>query len=130
MPSDKGPKAEERWARVLGNLSDVRDRLAECAAIAARGRRAFFGDDFVLRYAAHSALIQAGNAIKDLPPAFLHDHPEVEWSALARMRDKIGHGSGDGIDFQLVWATITRDVPQDAAAVAAILRELGAAPGR
>lgn len=107
------PDAADRRLRISQNLAALVEHLEECVDIASRGSDAFFGRDFVIRYAAHSALIQAGNAVKDLPADFIADHPEVRWSGLARMRDRIGHGSGSGIDFRLIWSTIDGPIQQD-----------------
>lgn len=107
----------EREARVAPNLVAIESHLRECVDIARRGEDAFFGSDFVNRYAAYAALIQAGTAVKDLPEGFREAHPEVHWRELMRTRDKVGHIYGESIDWKTVWAAIIEPIPSDLAAV-------------
>jgi uncharacterized protein with HEPN domain len=116
-----GPKEHARATRVDPNLASIERHLAECVDLAERGREAFLGPDFVNRYAALAALIQAGNAVKDLPDEFRAAHPEVRWRALMGMRDKIGHIYGDSIDWNALWNTVARDVQSDLVAVRRIV---------
>ncbi len=115
------PVADERDARIPQNLASIRRHLGECVDLAARGRDAYFGADFVNRYAAYAALIQIGNPVKDLPDEFRRAHPEVSWRALMHARDKVGHIYGDGIDWDVIWETIRADAPDDLAAIERIV---------
>jgi uncharacterized protein with HEPN domain len=117
------PKAAARAARLETNLAAIERHLAECVDLAGRGRDAFLGLDFVNRYAALAALIQTGNAVKDLPEEFRASRPDVHWRALMGTRDKIGHSYGDGIDWDALWNTVDRDVAQDLDAVRRIIAE-------
>ncbi|UJP09988.1 DUF86 domain-containing protein [Microbacterium sp. KUDC0406] len=119
MPARQEQEAE-RAARVPQNLASIRSHLSECIDIAGRGEVAFFGPDFVNRYAAYAALIQAGNAAKDLPDAFRQAHPEVNWRALMRTRDKVGHIYGDSIDWEIIWAALIDGIPRDLEAITAL----------
>jgi len=105
------PKAAARVARTDANLAAIERHLAECVELARRGREAFLGPDFVNRYAAFAALIQVGNAVKDLPEEFRGAHSQVSWRALMGTRDKVGHIYGDSIDWELLWNTVEHDVP-------------------
>lgn len=120
--ADPRRRDAERETRLPQNLVAIESHLRECVDIVERGEEAFFGSDFVYRYAAYAALIQTGNAVKDLPEAFRAAHPEVNWRALMRTRDKVGHIYGDSIDWEAVWAAIVDDIPVDLAAVALISR--------
>ena len=114
---DPDPKSVARAGRIAANLASIERHLAECVDLASRGREAFLGVDFVNRYAALAALIQAGNAVNDLPSEFCAAHPEVRWRALTATRDKIGHIYGDSIDWQALWNTVEHDVDRDLDAV-------------
>ncbi len=114
-------KVAARLARVDANLAAIERHLAECVELAGRGRDAFLGADFVNRYAALAALIQTGNAVKDLPDEFRAAHREVRWRALTATRDKIGHIYGDSIDWDALWNTVDRDVGSDLGAVRAVI---------
>lgn len=52
-----------------------------------------------------------GEASTQVPEAFKSKHPEVAWRAMARMRDKLIHHYF-GVDYPLVWNTITSDLPE------------------
>lgn len=106
-----------RAARTDANLAAIERHLAECVDLAGRGRDAFRGPDFVNRYAALAALIQTGNAVKDLPDEFRAAHPDVRWRALMGTRDKIGHIYGYSIDWDALWNTVARDVLDDLGAL-------------
>ena len=114
-------KVVARAARIPANLAAIERHLAECVDLAERGEEAFLGPDFVNRYAALAALIQTGNAVKDLPDEFRAAHPDVRWRALSGTRDKIGHVYGDSIDWDALWNTVARDVPRDLDAVQRII---------
>ena len=110
----------ERAARLPQNLIALETHLLECVNIAERGEEAFFGSDFIYRNAAYAALIQTGNAVKDLPEAFRAAHPEVSWRELMRTRDKVGHIYGERVDWDTIWAAIVEHIPRDLAAVTRI----------
>jgi uncharacterized protein with HEPN domain len=118
-------KAAGRAVRIDANLAAIERHLGECVDLAERGRDAFLGPDFVNRYAALAALIQTGNAVKDLPDEFRAVHPEVRWRALMGTRDKIGHIYGDSIDWDTLWNTVDREVLLDLAAVRHLITERG-----
>jgi uncharacterized protein with HEPN domain len=46
-----------------------------------------------------------GEAVKNLPEEFRGAHSEIEWRAIARMRDRLIHGDF-GVDYQLVWDVV------------------------
>jgi uncharacterized protein with HEPN domain len=45
-----------------------------------------------------------------LPAEFTAEHSDVEWRAMARMRDRLIHGYF-GVDYQLVWDVVQTRVP-------------------
>jgi uncharacterized protein with HEPN domain len=51
-----------------------------------------------------------GEAAKKVPDNFKADYPEVNWKAMARMRDKLIHHYF-GVDYSLVWRTIQENIP-------------------
>ena len=71
-------------------------------------------DDFLadetLRRAFARSLEIIGEASKKLPEPFRAQHPEVEWRAMAGMRDHLIHGYF-AVDFELVWDVVTTKVP-------------------
>jgi uncharacterized protein with HEPN domain len=55
-------------------------------------------------------LLVMGEAVKRLSREFRSLHPEVPWQLIAGMRDHLIHGY-DVIDWEEVWKTANRDVP-------------------
>ena len=51
-----------------------------------------------------------GEAAKHVPPSVRENYPEVPWSGLARMRDKLIHGYF-GVDAEVVWQSLHEDLP-------------------
>jgi len=51
-----------------------------------------------------------GEAAKKIPSSIRDSHPEVPWSGLARMRDKLIHVYF-GVDTEVVWQTLQDDLP-------------------
>jgi uncharacterized protein with HEPN domain len=85
----------------------------------ASGRDAFFADDMA-QDAVVRNLTVIGEATKQLSEETREAHPDVPWRAIARMRDRLIHAYF-GVDWNLVWLTVTEEVPQLAARVAQIL---------
>ncbi len=51
-----------------------------------------------------------GEASKHIPASIRNRYPEVPWSGVARMRDKLIHGYF-GVDVEVVWLTLQQDLP-------------------
>ncbi len=95
---------------------DVRLRhLVEAAETAIRfveGREpADLESDYMLRLALTKLVEIVGEAAKQVSPTTRADHPDVPWSAAARMRDRLVHHYFD-IDLDVLWTTIAVDLPQ------------------
>ncbi|HUW62595.1 MAG TPA: DUF86 domain-containing protein [Candidatus Bathyarchaeia archaeon] len=101
-------------------MSDKRD-LATLVDIAnaAKASLAFLGEmsltDFVsdpktVSSVQHQLMIM-GEAVKRLSPECKETLPEVGWTQIARMRDRLIHGYDD-VDLDIVWRTVRRNVPQ------------------
>ena len=55
-------------------------------------------------------LLVMGEGVKRLSSDFRDRHPEIPWTLIAGMRDKLIHGH-DIVDLDEVWKTATQDVP-------------------
>jgi len=51
-----------------------------------------------------------GEASKQIPDTIRERYPEVPWSGVARMRDKLIHGYFV-VDVDVVWQTLQQDLP-------------------
>lgn len=51
-----------------------------------------------------------GEAVKNIPAEVKRKYPEVPWKEIAGMRDILVH-EYFGIDLELTWVVVTRDIP-------------------
>jgi uncharacterized protein with HEPN domain len=80
---------------------------------------AFMADE-TLRRAFVRSLEIIGEAAKKVPEDFRTAHPDVEWRAMAGMRDRLIHDYF-GVDFELVWDVVRNRIPELRRQIAAIL---------
>lgn len=52
-----------------------------------------------------------GVAAKHIPPEVRAQHPDIDWRKIAGLRDVVIH-EYFGIDIELIWDIITREVPE------------------
>ena len=69
-----------------------------------------FLDDIKTQSAVLHQLMVMGEAVKRLSVDFQNRHPDIPWSLIAKMRDKLIHGY-DIVDLAQVWQTAAEDVP-------------------
>lgn len=116
--SDERAIAVER----MQHMVEAADAIAEYVA---RGRRTY-DSDAAVRDAILFRIVVIGEAAKAVvhrAPALAADLSEVEWSALARMRDRITHQYW-AIDPQIVWDTAVEELPEVRSLIAGALTRL------
>jgi uncharacterized protein with HEPN domain len=64
-----------------------------------------------------------GEATKKIPAGFRESHPWVEWTAMAKTRDRLIHGYFN-VDYSLLWDTVQDKVPRLREQIQAILGSL------
>lgn len=90
------------------------------ARLVARGRDWYNDDpDNVPGLAAESLIVKVGENVARLSASTVSQHPDVPWSAIKRMRDRLAHHY-EGTDYDAVWDTLAVDFP----AIQAYLRPL------
>ena len=72
--------------------------------------KAQFLDDIKTQSSVLHQLMVLGEAVKRLSDDFRSRHPEIPWTLMAGMRDKLIHGY-DIVDLEEVWKTARHDVP-------------------
>jgi uncharacterized protein with HEPN domain len=89
----------------------IRHMLAEAAFLVAETRnitKSQFLRDGVLCRACVRSIEVIGEASKQVPAEFRTMHPQVEWRAIAGMRDRLIHGYF-AVDYEIVWDTATTE---------------------
>ena len=64
-----------------------------------------------------------GEAVKNIPPDVTAKYPEIPWKKIAGMRDKLIHNYF-GVDFELTYDIIEKDVPALKEQIVKIIKEL------
>jgi len=100
-------------------LRHILDAIGRIETYAAAGEEAFRADpmrqDAIVRN-----LEVIGEAVRQLPAEFHAEVPGVDWGAAIGMRNWLIRGYA-GVDFGIVWQTVTDDVPAMKEAVEALL---------
>lgn len=110
---------------------DPRDYLSDIAHYAEIGERMAAGGNFeefardeVKVLAALRVLEVIGEASKRVPDDLKKRYPEIPWKDVAGTRDKLIHGYFD-VDLEVVWASLSEDLPPLRRTVAKMLEDLG-----
>jgi len=89
--------------------------IVKAARLALEFTEGMSQQEFELDLKTQSAVIYQiaiiGEAVKRLSPEFQQDQPEIPWSAMAGMRDKLIHDYGGG-DGSRIWLALQNSIPQ------------------
>jgi uncharacterized protein with HEPN domain len=102
-------------------LQHIRDALDDIAIYASAGRDAFFAER--MRQDATIRKLQViGQAVKNLSDTSKAQYPAIPWKQVAGLRDKVIHDYF-GINLEIVWAVVEKDLPPLRRAVDHLLSE-------
>jgi len=107
----------------LQHIQDEARYLAEASR--ERSWDEFSGDETLKRAFVRSIEV-IGEATKNLSTEFRERHPNIEWRAMAGMRDRLIHGYF-GVDYEIVWEVATEKAPELRDTIGAILEKEDAA---
>jgi uncharacterized protein with HEPN domain len=77
--------------------------------VAGMDKHAFLQDVKTQSAVVHQILV-LGEAAKRLSAGFRDQHPEIPWTLIAGMRDRLIHHY-DSVDLDQVWNTLQNDIP-------------------
>lgn len=90
-------------------LLDMLEAIERIEKYAARGREAFEREELIQVWIIHHLQL-LGEAARALSTDFRNQHTEVSWPQLIGMRNVLVHNYF-GIDTEIVWSVIERDLP-------------------
>ena len=90
-------------------LRDIQEAIADIQKYAQRGREHFEGNELVQTWIIHHLLVM-GEAAAALSDGFREQHSDIAWSKIIGMRNILVHHYF-GIDLEVVWSVVERDIP-------------------
>ncbi|MFQ5532923.1 MAG: DUF86 domain-containing protein [Candidatus Methylomirabilales bacterium] len=104
-------------------LLHILEAIERIERYAARGREAFEQDELIQNWMVlHIQII--GEATRALSREFRESHPELPWTEMVGMRHVLVHDYF-GIDLDIVWRVVERDLPDLKRKIEGILQEYG-----
>ena len=103
-------------------LRDIEEAIERIEKHASKGRKAFEDDELIQNWIVHHLQI-IGEATRSLSAEYRKKHPEVAWSKIIGMRNILVHDYF-GIDVDVVWRVVERDLPELKQKIRALLQEM------
>ena len=100
----------------LDYLEDIHEAMTVACRFVEGMDYASFVDDRRTNFAVIRAIEIMGEAAKNVPADVRERFPEIPWQDMSRMRDKIIH-SYFGVQLEVVWDTVSADIPSTLPAV-------------
>jgi uncharacterized protein with HEPN domain len=103
-------------------LEDILEAIGHIDRYAARGREAFEADELIQSwFVRHLQII--GEAARALPEEIRAKMPDIPWSKVIGMRHILVHDYF-GIDTEVVWDAVQRDLPSLREKITSLLQHL------
>jgi uncharacterized protein with HEPN domain len=96
----------DTWIRIR----DMLDHAREAVTLLDGRSRDDLEHDRVLSLALVRLLEVVGEAVNRIPQKVQVEHPEIPWSEIIGMRNRLIHGYGS-IDLDIVWQIVIADLP-------------------
>lgn len=93
------------------SMKDMLDHAREAVALLNDTNRESFRDQRVLQLALTRLVEIVGEAANRISDTTRQAHPDIPWPQIVGMRNRLIHGY-DVIDYDLLWDTVTGDLPE------------------
>ena len=93
----------------LERIKDILEAIEQIEKYSVDGRGAFEEDELIQTWVIHHLLI-LGEAAAKVTDDFRQEHSDIPWSNIIGMRNILIHHYF-GIDLDVVWAVVEKDVP-------------------
>ena len=103
-------------------LKHIADAISDIKCFMRNVTKEEFLENREKQYAILRALEIIGEATKNVSKEMKATHPEVNWSDIAGMRDRLIH-QYFGVNLDLVWATVKKNLPELENQVSEMLRK-------
>ena len=104
-------------------LQDILDAIQRIKKYARRGKTSFLQDELGQDWLV-SQIAAIGEACRDLSDEFQTWSADVQWAEIIAMRTVQAHGHF-GVDLDVVWSVVERDIPELKSNIQVILQNLG-----
>jgi len=104
-------------------LLDIQEAIERIEKYATQGQETFEQEELIQTWIVHHLQI-IGEAARGLSSDLKNQHPEMPWSKIIGMRNILVHHYF-GIDVDVVWAVVERDLPDLKLRIETLLREVG-----
>ena len=101
-------------------LNDILEAARKAIEFVDEMDSAILADDDKTEFAVIRALEIVGEAARRIPAPFREQHPDIPWSEMAGMRDKLIHDYF-GVDLDVVLKTVREDLPPLITAIQALV---------
>ncbi len=105
----------------IERLRDIHEAIVRIEKYTQAGRASFDQDELIQTWVIHHLEI-IGEAARAIPQEYRRSHPEILWGQISGMRNILIHVYF-GIDQDVVWAVVERDLPHLKSSVETILAE-------
>jgi len=104
-------------------LQDILDAIEKIKKYTAKVDYEMFSKNEMMIDAVLMNIAIIGESVKKIPEDVKERYPDIPWKDIAGMRDKVIHDYF-GVDVNIVWETIKKDVPELEQKIKVMLKEL------
>jgi len=104
-------------------LQDILDAIEKIKKYTAKVDYEMFSKNQMMIDAVLMNIAIIGENVKKIPEDVKERYPDIPWKDIAGMRDKVIHDYF-GVDVNIVWETIKKDVPELEQKIKVMLKEL------